>query len=356
MILPSVFIVNDTYHIMVYTSHPTLVWAEIGGTYYYDDSNGILRSDTFIHRIVVPQNCLDSVKSYTIYKRPIIERKAYFTETAELIKESYDFHPVEGDVIRAYHISDAHNRIEEPIEAAGAFGNIDFLILNGDIPDSSQNIENIINIYKITSALTHGNVPVVFARGNHDMRGVCAERFAEYTPTDCGRTYYTFHLGSIWGMVLDCGEDKIDSDIEYGNTICCHSFREKETQFIRNVIENADREYASGEIDHRLIVVHMPFTRSTVYEVAEEIYAEWDMLLKEHICPDVMIAGHEHTVEIDRPGCEHDDCCGQPCPVVIGGTTNYKDYFAGAGYEFDKTGITVTFTDSNKKVLGKERL
>lgn len=124
------------------------------------------------------------------------------------------------------------------MSAGKAFGAIDFLILNGDIIDHSGSVENFDEIYEIIEELTGGSIPVVFSRGNHDLRGVCAEKLAEYTPVDNGNSYYTFTLGSIWGILLDCGEDKIDAHPEYGNTVCCHAFREEETEYLKQVIEN----------------------------------------------------------------------------------------------------------------------
>ena len=64
--------------------------------------------------------------------------------------------------------------------AAKAFGDIDFLILNGDILDHSGDPSKFANIYIICSEITGGNIPVVFSRGNHDLRGNYAEKFADY--------------------------------------------------------------------------------------------------------------------------------------------------------------------------------
>ena len=90
--------------------------------------------------------------------------------------------------------------------AAKAFGDIDFLILNGDLPDHSGDIKNFTAIHRIVAEITDGEKPVVFSCGNNGMRGIYAENIEEHTPTDKGNSYYTFRLGSIWGMVLDCGE------------------------------------------------------------------------------------------------------------------------------------------------------
>ncbi len=351
---PAVFAVENTYQIMVRRESETMMWVKIGDKCYYDHSNGILRSDTSIHRMTVPAAVLDSAEEYTICEREIIERKPYFSKTKEVRETKYKFYPVKcGKKIRAYHIADAHNAIDPPAAAAETYGKIDFLILNGDIPDHSGTVENFDNIYELCGKITKGNIPVVFARGNHDLRGVCAEKLEYYTPTKFGKSYFTVRLGGFWGLILDCGEDKCDLNEEYGHTICCHAFREEETEFIKEVISG--REYNDDEIFCKAVIVHNPFTRKDEppFDIENDIYNEWTALLKNDIKPDIMICGHTHTIELDTPGSEK-DYRGQPCAVAIMSKTDYKDYFAGAGFEFSENEpIKITVTDSNGDILNK---
>ena len=114
---PIVFAVNREYQIMMYVEDPSLMWVQVGDHTFYDESNGILRSNVKIHRVNVPMELLDQ-----------------------------------------------------------------------------------------------------------------------------GNTYYTFRIGSVWGMFLDCGEDKLDSHEEYGGTVCFHRFRERETAFIKDVIARSGEE------------------------------------------------------------------------------------------------------------------
>ena len=222
---------------MVPVNCETVMWVKIGDKCYYDESNGILRSAVTVHCMTVPAKKLDMNGKYTVCYRKMIERKAYFTDSGDLESVEFDFYPVKSDKITVYHIADAHNMIEAPVLAAKMFekeyGKIDALILNGDIPDHSGSVEDFINIYEIISQITGGSILTVFARGNHDTRGVCSEKFEEYTPVYNGATYYTVRLGKLWAVLLDCGEDKPDESIEYGNTICCHAFREREKNLLR---------------------------------------------------------------------------------------------------------------------------
>ena len=348
--IPAVFAVEDTYQIMVRTEEKSFVWVKIGDQCFYDHSNGILRSNTTIHRITVPSALLDKTGKYTVYKRLLVERKPYYTETGEISQKVYDFYPVRGDKIRAYHIADAHNMIEEPVRAAQTYGKIDFLILNGDIANSSEKLEDFDNVYELCGRITHGNIPVVFARGNHDMRGEYAEYLEYFTPVSNGKSYYTVRLGDFFAIILDCGEDKADDHEEYGNTICCRTYREEETNFIKQVIKSA--EYSDKNIFCRAVIVHNPFVwkEQEPFDIEDDIYNKWTEMLRSDIRPDIIISGHIHKISIGNPGDDR-DYRGQPCPIAVLSEIDYKGYFAGAGIEFNRNGkINITVTDSKGKI------
>ena len=316
---PIIYAVGENYQIIVPVAKETLMWVEIGGRCFYDDVNGILRSNCTTHRMIVPQDALDCAKKYKICYRIVNERKPYFSDVSDVFEYCSAFCPVKDEGARFYHIADAHNRVDAPVAAAKSFGDIDFLILNGDLPDHSGDIKNFTTIHRIAAEITGGEKPVVFSRGNHDLRGIYAENIADHTPTDNGRSYYTFRLGSIWGLVLDCGEDKADDNVEYGHTICCEDFRKRQTEYIKEIISNADREYASAGVKTRLVVSHVPFSERNraPFDIEEETYTEWCRLLREYVKPDAMICGHVHHAYVTEIGDEF-DAFGQPCAVVVG--------------------------------------
>ncbi|MBR5451426.1 MAG: metallophosphoesterase [Clostridia bacterium] len=354
---PAVFAVDDKYHIMVPVTGSSVLWVKIGDNEYYDESNGILRSEVSIHRVIVPMEELDKAEEYTIFERPIIERKPYFPTTMPVVEKTIKFRPVKpNEEIRAYHLSDTHNRTVGPIAAARVFGDIDLLILNGDIPDHSGSAENMMTVYMIVSELTRGQIPTVFSRGNHDMRGLCAEKFAEYTPNSKGNTYYTFRLGSLWGLVLDCAEDKPDSHEEYGHMICCHTFRRRQTEFIKSVIANAQNEYEQDGIENKVVIVHNPFTlkKQPPFDIEEDTYNEWGKLIKENIRPDLMICGHTHTIGVHEQGSEYDNF-SQPCTLIVASAIN-GEYYIGCGITFSRDEITATYTDSNGEVISRHKI
>ncbi len=346
---PAVFAAENTYQIIALVKAPCLFCVRVGDACYYDEVNGVMRSDTEVHRVSVPMKALDEAREYTVVLRPIEERKPYFTQTSTEQAYTFAFKPVAEDKVRAYHIADAHGLVNEPIAAAAAFGEIDFLILNGDLISYCNEASELRNVFAIADAVTHGTIPIVYARGNHDLRGRFAEHRHAYTPLANGKPYYTFRLGSIWGIVLDCAEDKPDDHAEYGGTVCCHAFREEQTAFLQEII--ARREYEAEGITTRLVISHNPFTHvnPSPFDIETDLYREWARLLKEHIRPDLMISGHQHITQVFEVGGEYDHL-GQPCPLVIGGT--YKEgYYAGAGFTFSRDGYRVMFTDSQRRII-----
>lgn len=353
---PTVYIYEDTYHIMIPLEKPALCWIQVGDQTYCDHFAGVLRSDTLVHRCIVPRDLLDRVGGYRVYYRKIIDRVPYYPQSEEPECCFFSFRPVPTGEARFYHLADMHSRmLESCIRVAAHWeGKLDGLILNGDIPNHCGEPERPGHILQLAGAITKGAIPVVFARGNHDTRGAYAEKLGDYIPHREGRTYYTFRLGDIWGLVLDCGEDKPDPNIEYGGTICFHAFRQAEDAFIRSVL--AKGEYRDPAIKHRVVVAHMPFSRvnKPPFDIELPLYREWCTLLREEIQPEFMLCGHLHRAAVYLPGGELDQL-GQPCPILIGGKPAGKEpapeepLYIGALCHFTPEGIHITFNDETGK-------
>ena len=362
---PAVFAVKDSYQIMVPVKSDMLFWITVNGNDYFDHSNGIIRSSTRMHRVNVPVNELDSAGKYTVNFRKIIDRKPYFPETEPAVSVVYQFKPVpETGKINIYHLADTHGNFEFPSKAAEFFGDdTDLLILNGDIPDHSGNVENFDLIFRLCEHITHGSRPIVFSRGNHDTRGFFAENIAEYTPTEDGHSFFSFRLGRLWGIVMDCGEDKEDSNPEYGHTVCCKQFRREQTQYLENLVKTPEKEYGAEGVEYRLVIAHHPFsyTSKPPFDIEQPLFTHWLKVLGKYVKPQAMISGHLHTTEISPVGGQLDSL-GQICPVVVGSRmvkseqTKKNVDFVGCAIVLDGENMTVSFTNSKHEVLESETL
>lgn len=344
---PSVFAVEDRYQICVIVSAECTMWVQVGDRNYYDHSNGILRSGKYLHKVELPMKKLDEAKSYKVWLRPIVERKPYYTETLPPVEAEYSFTPIaKKEAYNIINIADAHNLVDEPIKAGSYFDkDLDLLVLSGDIPNHAGDVEYFKAIYQIAGGITSGSVPCVYARGNHDMRGIYGEQLTDYSPSNRGLSYYTFKLGEIWGIVLDCAEDKPDTNVEYGFTICCKEFREEETDFLLD--ELAKEEWKSYPI--RLIVVHHPFSHkiSPPFDIEQERYALWSRELKK-ISPTLMISGHLHECFFEQPGGAH-DTFGFPCPIAcVSWVDGGQHKYIGGAITISSSGISVGKVDQDQ--------
>ena len=355
---PVVFAIGHDYQIMVPVVPETLLSCEINGKTYYDAVNGVICTATPVRRITVPQAELNATKEYTLCCRVVTKRGEYFSRTEPLQKKTYKFRPLEKtEAIKIFMLPDTHNRVKASTEAAQYFGQeLDLLILNGDISEGLSNYNSIANIYKIAGVITNGEIPVVYARGNHELRGAMAEQLHMYVPNRDGYIYYTFRVGPIWGIVLDCGEDKDDGHAEYGHTVACHPFRVKETEYLKSVIANAANEYNAADVKYRLIVSHTPFMHinGKPFDIELDIYREWCNLLRENVKPHLMLCGHFHTIRIVRPGHAWDNL-GEPCTVVIGSRPGKTmDDYTGTAIELTTEKAAIRFVHNTQKIEGED--
>ncbi len=66
---------------------------------------------------------------------------------------------------------------------------------------------------------------LLFSIGNHETRGVYSDALIKYFPTSTGTFYYRFNIGKVCFLVLDSGEDKPDSDLEYAGIADYDNYR-----------------------------------------------------------------------------------------------------------------------------------
>lgn len=351
---PTVCVVRRTYQIIVVSEQDALISIRVGDKLYYDHSNGIRISAAGVHKFSIPTEVLDRECKYTVVVQKIIERLPYFTKSEPSVETTYQFRAIKKeDDINIYHIADVHGELQQAIDSARNCGKeLDLLIMNGDISSTSDTFDDMILCYKLASEVTKGEIPCIISRGNHDLRGFGAENLVRYMPDDNGKSYYTFRVGCIWGMLVDTGEDKEDSNSAYGGTICCHDFRLEVEKMIHKTIENSAVEYGGNDVKYRVILSHVPFTfkREDPFDIERQMYSDWSKLIKDNIEPDVMLCGHTHKACVSECGSEYDDL-GQPCTIIVGSDVsedkNGKSVLAGALITLNGNVIKVVFNTSN---------
>lgn len=351
---PVVYAVGDEYQIFVIPSSKTVMWCRIGENEYYDHANGVLRSETSLHKITVPAAELDAAGSYTIGYRRFQERVSYFNKADLEGEVTFKFRKVNRENPKFYLLSDVHSRAIEATASAKSVKDLDFLIMNGDIQENSSSEESLLRPHRIASEITRGEIPVIYSRGNHDLRGPWAERVAEFFPNANGKSYYTFRLGNTWGIVLDCGEDKPDASVEYGGVNCCHPFRLEETRYLEKVIANAANEYAAPGVVHKMIVAHINFSEPhpEPFNIEYPIYSHWCALIRENIKPSAYFYGHTHKNYVTMPGTER-DIFNQGSPAILTGVPGRAEChtYNGAAITLNTKEINVSYINESGECI-----
>ena len=357
---PSVFVIGQSYELLLFAEQNGIFWVEVNGERYYPDNAGTLASELPYAKVRLPQTVLDGAKNYRVCYRKTIVRRAYFSEIGEVETADFAFHPLtKTRDIHLYHIADVHYAFAVGKKTATYFGDdLDLLVVNGDIGEVETE-QNYKEVARFVGEITGGSLPVLFVRGNHDTRGHLAEKYTDYFPAEGKNTYFTFEVGPLCGVALDCGEDKPDNHREYGGgyggapvyngTNAFEPYRRRETDFLRGVT------LPQGKIP--FAVCHICPVQTTeragnCFDIEREVYTEWNAEL-ERLGIYLMLCGHVHRAYMLMPG-DPASLLPHNYPVVVGSATfKGQTDLVGAAITLSPEGATVLFTDAAHNV--KER-
>ena len=184
----------------------------------------------------------------------------------------------------------------------------DFVLYNGDMVSSFESEERLVSSVITPSVAQFATeVPLFFSRGNHETRGAEATTYSDYFPTTTGAPYYTFSDGPALFIVLDGGEDKPDSDIEYHDLVRYDTYREKEAKWLKSVVESEQFKAATVKI----VIIHIPPKSSGWHGEAEIARLFVPILNQAGI--DAMFCGHIHKYRFSEA---NDPTYGCNFPIV----------------------------------------
>ena len=344
---PAVFVGEGKYIIEFATIENGLGWVEINGEKFHTANAGALVTGKNFFKVEVPVSKLNSAKKYSVSFRKIERRTSYSSKLGEEERQEFIFKPVEKkNNIKIYQVGDVHGRTEFAKKCCEYFGNeTDLFILNGDMGEMEE-IWDYYSIIELAGEISNARIPVIYNRGNHETRGAVAELAPEYLPSVNGKFYYSFDLGAIRGVVLDCGEDKLDSDAEYGGVNDFATYRREETEFLRELAAN---NVPDGNDAPYIVVSHTCPLLPDVYRdprfmIEGETYAEWARLLGK-LEADIMICAHVHEIfyyPVHSPKLE----CDNTFPVVIATEVSNSNLW-GLALEVKNGTFEGVFTDIN---------
>ena len=328
-------ITEDSAYIVWVTDKATYGWVEVKSAEdkkpaIFTESNLGLKYNRRVHRVPVK-----GLKAGTLYEYEVFsqqeEKNGKLAKPISLAKNvhgnqlTFRTNDSTKESISFVLIADTHyNSIEGRFESLITPERIkdkDFVVFDGDMvttmKSEKDHFDKLFN--KINETFAYDNTKFYYVRGNHEARGNFAQQFMNYYPTWTGMPYYAFRHGPVFFVVIDGGEDKPDSDIEYYGTAAFDLYREAEGKWLESVLESEECKTAT----YRVILSHIPLNDNSWHGGRHA----WKHLCQR--CEDkgfnVMISGHTHRYSYREPGVHN-----RTFPTLVVGADKYLDAVANS--------------------------
>ncbi|MBQ9911533.1 MAG: metallophosphoesterase, partial [Firmicutes bacterium] len=294
---PVVYAVEDEYQIVFSSSADSLGWVTVDGNEYYDLYSGSQKSGR-IHKVCVPMDILNSAGSYEIHVQKVVYRGPFGGLLGKIISEDTEFcAPDFSDGIRYLSFSDIHMHKKAACLTESRSGDYDFLVLVGDMISDVETFADANYANELASKMTEGKMPVIYARGNHEVKGAYSDDLYMFVGSKDQDFYYSIRMGELYALVLDIGEDHEDDWWEYYGTAEYDLYRDEQLRFLDAEIEKGD--YLDAK--YRMAICHIPIVYINYRHDHESIKAEMTARLNE-MDLDMCLCGHQHEVLIFEPG------------------------------------------------------
>ncbi|MDL2282810.1 metallophosphoesterase [Parabacteroides sp. OttesenSCG-928-G06] len=297
------------------TNKEALGWVEVApddGTHlyaeqrpqYFQTENGRKLVGN-LHRVTIKGLTKGTKYRYRVYSREVLDNMRWDTFfgriTATNPSRLFSFTTLDSskDDISFAVVNDIHAQslILDSLVKGIDTNAQDFMVFNGDMMSHLNSEELMMDGFVNKSVeLFASNLPFFYARGNHETRGPFSTRFMEYFPSSTGKPYYGFRHGPVYFLVLDAGEDKPDSDIEYGGLSAFDPYREEETEWLKQIVETD--EFKSAPL--RMVIIHVPPFTSTWHGTLQVGKLYMPILNKANI--NLMFCGHTHRYSFQETG------------------------------------------------------
>jgi len=182
--------------------------------------------------------------------------------------------------------------------------------------------------------------PLLFARGNHDVRGAAARRLPSYLPKPLEHGYQNLlRLGPVGIIVLDTGEDKEGPQF-YADLGEWALYREAQKSWLESAVKNP----LFKDAPHKIVFCHIPLRWQSPADKGDwcpDGDKRWSPLLAE-AGVSAVISGHTHQFWHAAPDTTH------PFHQIVGGGPQTKST------NWSPTPATVIKLEADQKFLSLE--
>jgi predicted MPP superfamily phosphohydrolase len=236
--------------------------------------------------------------NYQIASTRVVKMKAYWPEKGlEVASPVRTFTTLDRarPRVRFASITDTHENVAriDSLMRAIDWSSTDFLVHTGDAFDWLDSEEQLFTKWldPIGKGLSHTKA-LVYARGNHELRGPFAREMPLYVPVEENRFYYARDHGPVHLLVFDSGEDKPDSTNVYARLNRSEPYLAAQLQWLAT---HAKTDRRALDAPFRVALVHQPNWGSM-----PDGRTAWRTTLNAANV-DLVLAGHRHRFSRTDP-------------------------------------------------------
>ncbi len=270
--------------------------------------DGLIDSNECVHKVVLTGLNPGAVYRYRVVSRDILtfgSNKVEFGETLRSDLQEFRTFDRRKEDLSFLVFNDVHDSpatIPDMLKV-NAGRPYEFVVLNGDSVSGFDRESRVTAILDQAVSSFATRIPLIWGRGNHETRGGFARQFQAYVSSPNGRYFYSFDHGPVHFIVLDTGEDKTDSHVEYSGLVDFTSYRREEAEWLKSDVKTPAFQRAR----FRVVFAHMPFPAAPAPQragaapspftgMADDFQYFGAILNQAGI--DMMISGHTHNAAI----------------------------------------------------------
>lgn len=305
---------------------PSIGWVELApddGSHFYaterkkffDCTNGV-KNTSLIHTVKLSGLKPGTNYRYRIYSQEVLSHQGIFVNYDGRIAASnvYSKQPLQFQTLDPKKtetsfvvLNDIHGKSEAiaPLMKYADYEKRDLVFFNGDMISVLNKAEDFFTGFMDESInLFAQNKSPYYARGNHETRGEFSTHFQDYFNVREPHLYFTLRQGPVFFILLDTGEDKPDSDIEYSGIVDYDGYRSEQAEWLKTIKDHPD--YQSAKF--RVVICHMPIcTDPSNWHGPNDCVEKMAPVLNT-LNIDVMLSGHNHRDSYREP----DQVCQYP--------------------------------------------
>jgi len=264
---------------------------------YFAAANGI-KTESTLHNVRIDGLNPATEYRYRVYAQEVVSHQSYVVKYGSIAASrayqaqlpTFTTSNKKAGHVGFAVVNDIHQRndVLKKLLNQVDWKNNHLVFFNGDMQNNSQSEAQIFSSFMDTaSSVFADRVPMYYVRGNHETRGEFAGEFPRYFPTETGKLYYLLRSGPVCFVVLDTGEDKPDSDIEYSGIADFDEYRTQQAAWLKEALRQP--EYT--EAPYKVVIAHIPPFGG--WHGEKEVADKFVPLLNE-AGAQIMISGHLH--------------------------------------------------------------